>query len=81
MVKLDTLSKMEKIQIEILKKMPPEKRLELSLELTKISLKLLEEGIRKRNPNYTEREVKQAIKKILLGEDTFKLVYKEDIKL
>jgi len=75
MQELDTSSEAKKVQIEILRKMKPEQRLRISLELSKFSKKLLEEGIRSRHPEYSEQEMKLAVIKILLGNELFGIVY------
>jgi|Deesub1362B_J571_1020462.scaffolds.fasta_scaffold05004_2 hypothetical protein len=75
MKELDTSSKVRKVQIEILRKMGPEQRLRVSLELTGLSKKLLEEGVRSRHPKYSEQEVKLAVIRILLGNELFEIVY------
>ena len=53
---------MDRVQIEVLRKMKPEQRLKISMELTEMSKKLLEEGVPNRHPEYTEQEVKLAAK-------------------
>jgi len=75
MRELDTSSKARKVQIEILRKMKPEQRLGVSLELSKLSKKLLEEGIRSRHPEYSKQEVKLTVIKVLLGNELFEIVY------
>ena len=77
MQELDTSSEAKKVQIEILRKMKPEQRLRVSLELSKLSKKLLEEGIRSRHPEYSEQEMKLAVIKILLGNELFGIVFSD----
>jgi hypothetical protein len=50
--------------------------------LSKLSKKLLEEGIRSRHSEYSEQEVKLTVIKILLGNELFGIVYsdKENLK-
>lgn len=71
----DTLPEIENLQIEILRKVGPEKRLKLAMELLEIEKKLLIEGIRRRHPEYKEEEIKLALIKILLGKKQFEIVY------
>lgn len=54
-----------KIYIEILKKMTPEQRLMKSFELTEMSKNLFLQGLKKRFPDKTEKEIKE-IKEIYL---------------
>lgn len=75
MKQIDTSSESEKIQIEILRKMRPEQRLNLALQLCEIEKKLLIEGIRSRHPNYSENEINLALIRILLGDELFEKVY------
>lgn len=56
----DTSQEAQDIQIKILRKMPPEKRLAIGLELGAISHELLAQGVRGRHPEYDEKEVKMA---------------------
>ncbi len=77
MRKFDTLPQMERIQTEILRKVKPEQRLKIALELSETSKKLLEEGVRSRHPEYTEQKIKLAVIRILLGEELFISVYPE----
>jgi len=71
----DTSEKIEKVQIEILKKMKPEQKLKLALKLFETEKKLLLEGIRTRHPEYNKNKVKLALIKIFLGDELFEKVY------
>lgn len=75
MSELDTSPEMEKLQMDILRKMDPEKKWSLMMELIEMSRRLLMEGIRNRHPEYGEEELKLALIKILIGEELFALVY------
>lgn len=72
---LDQSREMEKLQIDILRKMSPEKKWGQMMELIEISRGLLMEGIRNCHPEYGEEELKLALIKILIGEELFSLVY------
>jgi hypothetical protein len=74
-MKKDTSSKAERIQIEIFRRVKPERKLELSFELSAFLRELIKEGVRNRHPEYSEEEVEFAVRKILLGEELFKRVY------
>ncbi len=71
----DTSSEIKEIQIEVLKKMSPEKRLNIAIQLSEIAKKLLMEGIRTRHPEYKKEDVKLALIRILLGDEQFEMVY------
>jgi hypothetical protein len=75
MKRLDTTKNAEDIQLEIFRKMSPERRLLAALHLTRISRELLAAGIRKRHPKYDEHQVKLASIKLTIGADLFARVY------
>jgi hypothetical protein len=72
---LDTSPDAEKKQIEIFRRMGPEKRLRSAAHLSETCRILLEQGIRNRHPNYTEEQVKLAVIRCLLPEDLFLKAY------
>lgn len=73
----DTGIESEKIQIEIFQRMPPETKLNLSVELTKVATELVKAGIKHRHPEFTKEEIETEFKKILLTEEIFRKVYKQ----
>ncbi|MGZ3514413.1 MAG: hypothetical protein ACXU9L_10785 [Thermodesulfobacteriota bacterium] len=72
---LDTSSDAEKVQIEIFRRMSPEKRLQSAALLSETCRTLLAEGIRNRHSNYNEEQVRLALIRCLLPEDLFLRVY------
>jgi hypothetical protein len=72
---LDTNSDTEKIQIEIFRRMEPQKRLESAALLSETCRTLLAEGIRKRHPDYNQEQVRLAVIRCLLPEDLFLRAY------
>jgi hypothetical protein len=72
---LDTSPDAEKVQIEIFRRMEPEKRLQSAALLSDNCRTLLTEGIRKRHPKYDEEQVRLALIRCLLPEDLFLQVY------
>ncbi len=72
---LDTSPDAEKIQIEIFRRMGPENRLRSAAHLSETCRTLLQTGIRKRHPSYTEEQVKLAAIRCLLPEDLFLKAY------
>jgi hypothetical protein len=72
---LDSNSDAEKVQIEIFRRMEPQKRLESAALLSETCRTLLAEGIRKRHPNYDEVQVRLAVIRCLLPEDLFLRAY------
>jgi hypothetical protein len=75
MKRLDTTKEAENIQLEIFRRMGPERRLRAALDLTRTSRRLLAAGVRSRHPDYTENQVKLATIKLTLGADLFTSVY------
>ncbi len=75
MKSLDTSPEAEKIQIEIFRRMGPEKRLQSAALLSETCRTLLAEGIRKRHPTYSEEQVRLAVTRCLLPEDLFLKAY------
>ena len=71
----DTSSDAEKAQIEIFRRMNPEKRLESAALLSETCRTLIAEGIRKRHPNYSEEQVRLAVIRCLLPESLFLQAY------
>jgi hypothetical protein len=67
----DTARDAEKKQIEILRRMGPEGRLHAVSELSRISRKLLLEGVRRRHPDYDERQIRLEIIHLTLPKELF----------
>ena len=72
---LDTSADAEKVQIEIFRRMEPEKRLQSAALLAETCRTLLAEGIRKRHPNYNKDQVRLAVIRCLLPETLFLKAY------
>ena len=72
---LDTTPDAEKVQIEIFRRMEPEKRLQSAALLSATCRTLLAKGIRKRHPNYDEEQVRLAVIRCILPEDLFLRAY------
>ena len=72
---LDTSSDAEKVQIEMFRRLGPEKRLQSAALLSETCRTLLAEGVRRRHPNYNEQQVKLAVIRCLLPEDLFLQAY------
>ena len=72
---LDTSANAEKIQIEIFRRMDPERRLQSAALLSETCRTLIAVGIRKRHPNYDEEQVRLAVIRCLLPENLFLQAY------
>ena len=71
----DTNADVEKLQIEIFRRMGPEKRLQSGALLSETCRSLLAVGIRKRHPNYNKEQIRLAVIRCLLPEDLFLRAY------
>jgi hypothetical protein len=72
---LDTSPEAERVQIEVFRKMTPERRLRAATELTQLVRKSLAEGVRMRHPEYNEEQVRLAMIRLTLPERLFLAVY------
>jgi len=72
---LDTSADAERVQIEIFRRMGPEKRLQSAAFLSEACRTLLANGIRKRHPDYNEEQIRVAVIRCLLPEDLFLQAY------
>ncbi len=75
MLMQDTSRDAEKKQIEILRRIGPENRLRAAIELSRISRTMLSEGVRKRHPEYTERQVRLETIRMTLPKELFRAAY------
>jgi hypothetical protein len=68
-------------QMEVLKKLGPERRLEMMFELSDNLRELVKAGIRHRHPDYTPQQVIQAVLKLTLDKKLYDQVFPgSDIK-
>jgi len=72
---LDTSPEVERIQNEIFRKMTPARRLQLAIELTETSRKLLATGVRRRHPEYDDERVRLAVIRLTIPEKLFLAAY------
>ena len=72
----DTSVEASAVQLEAYRRMSPEARLRVGLELTEISRQLLVAGIRRRHPDYDDADVRLAFLRLWLGPDLFRRAYR-----
>ncbi len=72
---LDTSAEAEKVQIDIFRRLGPEKRLESAALLSETCRTLLAEGVRKRHPDYNDEQVRLGVIRCLLPEELFIQAY------
>ena len=73
----DTSKDAERVQLEVLRRMGPEGRLQAGIELTRMSRLLLAEGIRRRHPDYDDDQIRLATIRLTLPADLFHAAYPE----
>ena len=67
---LDTPPEIQRIQFELLRRLPPSRRLCLALELTELARNMMLAGLRTRFPAASEEEIRRRfIARILSRED------------
>ncbi len=71
----DTTREAREVQLEAVRRMAPEERLQRGLELAELVRALLAAGVRARHPEYSEEEVRLAVIRIVLGEKLFRAAY------
>ena len=73
----DTSREAEKKQIEILRRLGPEGRLLAAIELSRTSRSLLLEGVKRRHPDYDERQIRLETIRLTLPAELFRAAYPE----
>ncbi len=71
----DTPIAVKRKQYEIIANMTMSRRAELFFEMNDNQRLILAEGVRRRHPDYSEREVNLAVIKLMLGDELFAKVY------
>jgi hypothetical protein len=72
----DTTPEAARVLVEIYRRMPPSKRLELALRMSDSLRSLVASGVRHRHPEYGEEQVTLAVTRLYLGEELFAKVYR-----
>lgn len=63
----DTDPRIEKIQIELLRKMPPERKLHMVAQMNQTVQSFMMAGLRERNPNLPTEALRTMFAELLLG--------------
>lgn len=71
----DTSREAAGLQLEALRAMGPARRLEQAVALSETVRRLFENGIRRRHPEYGDRDVFLARARAMLGDPLFRAVY------
>jgi hypothetical protein len=75
MVPADTTVEAARVQYEIFRRMPAERRLELALQMSDALREIAAAGVRQRHPDYSEEQVRLAVIRLTLGDDLFRKAY------
>jgi hypothetical protein len=71
----DTTREAAWVQIEIYRRMAPEKRLRQALEMSEFARMVSASGVRQRHPDYTEEQVRLTVVRYCVGDDLFSQAY------
>lgn len=77
----DTSPDARDVQMAIYRKMSPQQRLQVALQLSQTGRRLLGEGIRLRHPEYSDQELRLATIRAWLGADLFRTAYPDEPEL
>jgi hypothetical protein len=71
----DTTPEAWRVQVEIYRRMSPNRRLGLAFEMSDTLRRTVTDGVRSRHPDYSEDQVRLAVARLWLGDDLFRKVY------
>jgi len=71
----DTSREAYERQLALYRAMTPERRSELALEMSDDVRRIAAEGIKRRHPEYSERDVRRALVALLYGKDAASKVW------
>jgi predicted RNA polymerase sigma factor len=74
-VPADTTLEAARVQFEVFRRMRPDRRLELALEMSTALRNVAASGVRSRHPDYSEEQVKLAVARLTLGDELFSRAY------
>jgi hypothetical protein len=77
MISPDTSKAAATLQLEVLRRMGSEGRLQAAIELCRASRALLLEGVQKRHPEYNARQAELAVIRLTLPTNLFLAAYPE----
>jgi hypothetical protein len=71
----DTHLKIEALQIQLLRELPPWRKMEMFVSLNAAARELAMAGLRRRYPNADNEEIRRRLADLLLGEELAQKVY------
>lgn len=75
LIPADTTPEAARVEVEILRRIPSRRRLEMALEMSHAIRAVAAEGVRSRHPQYNEEQVRLAVIRLTLGEDLFRRAF------
>jgi hypothetical protein len=70
-ISADTTLEAHKKQVEILRKLSPERKALIAMELTNNVRQIAVEGIRSRHSEFSEKQVMRELLRMIVGDDLF----------
>jgi hypothetical protein len=70
----DTSPQAHAVQLRLYRAMTVEQRLELAMSMSEDARRITEEGIRRRHPDYTDRDIRMALIRLLYGDATIRAI-------
>jgi predicted RNA polymerase sigma factor len=74
-VPADTTLEAARVQFDVFRRMRPDRRLELALEMSTALRNVAASGVRSRQSDYSEEQVKLAVARLTLGDELFSRAY------
>ena len=68
----DTAPEAFRAQLEHYRRLEPQKRAQVALEMSEAARELARTGIRARHPDYDDIEVEHALRRLILGDELFR---------
>jgi hypothetical protein len=73
----DTSPEAHAAHIAVYRAMTPERRVAVGVQMSEGGFAVMAEGIRRRHPRYDDADVEWALRRLRLGDDTFRQVWPE----
>ena len=71
----DTDARAEQVQLELLRRMSPEQRIALAVQMSEDVRALARAGIRARHPEYSDAQLRHALFRLMYGDELFRQVW------
>lgn len=76
LVPADTLAEAARVQLEAYRRMSPQRRLEMAFRLSDSLREFVAAGVRLRQPEWSEQQVRQEVARLFLGDKLFQAAYR-----